>query len=58
MDEDQTYVVYERNGIEHYVMTNYAQVSAVWLFENYEFVISGNVTEDEMKMIINSIYER
>jgi len=49
---------YERGGAIHYIMTNYGQTNAVWRNENYECVISGDVTEDEIIRIIDSIYER
>jgi hypothetical protein len=50
--------VYKCNGIEHYIMSNNTQYSAVWLAGIYECTIYGTVSEAELKQIIDSIYER
>jgi hypothetical protein len=56
--DDELMLIYERGGVWHYIMANYEQVVAIWAYENYECVISGNVTVDEIKRMIDSIYER
>lgn len=42
-------------GITYYLFENNEQVQAVWIVDSYECYISGNVTMDELKLIINSI---
>ncbi len=49
---------YEIDGITHYILSNYDQRSAIWTNQNIMCSISGNLTEDELKQMINSIYER
>jgi len=56
-DQDEV-VLYTQNGITHYIMSNNAQYSAVWLVGIYECTIYGTVSEAELKKIIDSIYER
>ena len=56
--DDGLVEIYERNGVKHYIMTNIDQVVAVWSYENYECYIGGDVTKDEVMLMINSIYER
>ena len=41
----------------HYVFCNTNSVQAVWYTENYSVAIAGNVSEEEMTEIINSVYE-
>lgn len=48
--------VYERNGVDHYIMTNNIETKAVWTHENYECMISGDISTEELKQVINSIY--
>lgn len=62
-----TYTVYEKEagspesyyvqGIPHYIMRNTDHTVAVWRNENVECCIQGHVSIDEMKTIIDSIYE-
>jgi hypothetical protein len=49
-----TYIV---GGHEHYIMTNNSMLQAVWTFDNYECSIHGNLTESEIKTMLDSIYE-
>ena len=48
---------YEVSGITYYLFSNYEYNSAVWLYESYECDISGEVTIDELKKMIDSIQE-
>lgn len=48
--------VYE--GITHYIMHNLDRITAVWIYEDYECSISGPVTQEEMKQILRSVYEK
>ena len=54
-DENQV-SIYERNGIEHYIMTNNNNITAVWAYENHECTISGNILQEEIEAMIDSIY--
>jgi len=58
-EKDETAVIqYDRKGITHYIISNNAQYSAVWLSGIYECTIYGTVSEEELKQIIDSVYER
>ncbi len=47
--------LYKFNGIQYYIMDNYGLLHVTWVNECYECVLTGSVTLDEMKQIINSI---
>ena len=51
-------IIYETGGIKHYLMSNEGRLNAVWLYDSYECLISGNITESEIEKMIDSIYER
>lgn len=46
---------YEVSGITYYLFSNQGQTRAVCLYKSYECEISGNVTIEEMKKMIDSI---
>lgn len=46
---------YEASGITYYLFENNKQVHAVWIVDTYECYIAGEVTIDELKMMIDSI---
>lgn len=46
---------YEACGITFYLLSNEGQNRAVWLYESYECTISGDVTIEELKEMIESI---
>ena len=46
---------YEVAGVTYYLFENYDHVKAVWIVDSYECYISGNVTIDELKQMIDSI---
>ena len=48
---------YESDGIVYYIFADNQQLRAVWIVEKYECYISGELTIDEMKMIVDSIKE-
>ena len=56
--DDSSLTIYEKNDILHYIMANNEQEMAVWTFENFECYISGNISESQLKKMIDSIYER
>ena len=41
----------------HYIFTDINHISATWYTKNYSVLIVGNITEDEMRKVIDSIYE-
>ena len=45
---------YEAWGITYYLSSNYGYSRAAWIYESYECDISGNVTIDELKKMIDS----
>ena len=46
---------YEVAGITYYLFENNKHVHAVWIVDTYECYIAGEVTIDELKMMIDSI---
>lgn len=46
---------YTVSGITYYLFKNNKRTQAVWIVDSYECCISGEVTIDELKMMINSI---
>lgn len=48
--------IYEKNDIKHYIFQNINQIQAVWSNSNIVYNISGDVSVEEMKKIINSMY--
>ena len=47
--------IYEASGIEYYIFSNLDQLRAVWTIDSYECYISGELTIEEMKTMIDSI---
>ena len=43
------------SGITYYIFENNKQVQAAWIVDSYECNISGNITIDELKQMIDSI---
>ena len=56
--DDVTPTIYEADGTPHYIMTNMGRQKAVWFTSNCECSITGDISEDELLTIIDSIYER
>ena len=56
--DNASVVFYERSEITHYIMSNNDQMTAAWTNQNLMCSISGDLSEDELKDMINSIYER
>lgn len=52
---DDLIEVYESYGIEFYLFANKEQYRAVWMIDSYECYISGDLTIEEIKMMIDSI---
>ena len=53
--ENNPVEIYIHNGIEYYIFKNENQLRAVWLIDSYECLISGDVSIDELKMMIDSV---
>ena len=51
-------LLYEKSGIEHYIMTNNGQNIVAWMNGNLECRIAGDISRDELIRIVDSIYER
>ena len=47
--------IYEVSGIEYYIFPNDQQLRAVWIKDSYECYISGELTVEEIKEMIDSI---
>lgn len=48
---------YESGGIVYYIFENNEQLRTAWSIENFECYISGELTIDEMKQVVDSIKE-
>jgi len=53
--DDNMVEVYEKNNIPHYIFQNIERVQAVWSSSNVIYNVSGDVSADEMKKIIDSM---
>lgn len=53
--ENDPIEIYSHNGIDYYICKNMDQLRAVWLVDSYECLISGDVSIDELKTMIDSI---
>lgn len=49
--------IYVKNDIEHYIMSNNSLLVSAWFTGNLECFIGGEISETEMKTMIDSIYE-
>ena len=47
--------IYTVAGVEYYIFSNVDQLRAVWIIDSYECYISGDVTMDEIKLMIDSV---
>lgn len=52
---DDLIEIYESAGIEYYIFSNYDMLKAAWINKNYECYISGPITIDELKTMLDSI---
>lgn len=49
--------IYKKNGTDHYIFSNLDQVQAVWGRLNTIYNINGDISTDEIKKIIDSMWE-
>ena len=53
--ENEPVEIYFHEGIDYYIFGNVDQLFVTWMVESYECFISGDVSIDEVKMMIDSI---
>ena len=59
IEKSENYIqAYDANGITYYLFSNYEKVKAAWVVGEFECYITGILTIDELKAIIDSIYKR
>lgn len=47
--------IYSVSEIDYYILENLEQIRAVWIVDSYECIISGDISIEELKQMINSI---
>lgn len=52
---DELLEMYEVSEVEYYIFFNKEQLQAVWIKDSYQCTISGDLSIEEMKMMIDSI---
>ena len=55
--DDTEIIVYTAKGVEHYIIYNVISLTAVWFRESFECSITGNSAIDEMKRMIDAVYQ-
>lgn len=55
--DGQDVQIYEAGGIDHYIMSNNGEMTAIWVNESFECMISGKVSRAVLQKMINSVYE-
>lgn len=53
--EDDYVEVYSVSGVDYYIFENIDQIQVIWIVDIYECIISGDLSIDEAKTMINSI---
>lgn len=53
--EKEPLEIYEVSGVQYYIVANDEQLRAVWTKDSYECYISGDLTIEEIKKMIDSI---
>ena len=56
--DGEVVAIYEVDSIKHYIMTNNGWRNAAWVNKAYECLISGELPEEIITRMIDSIYER
>lgn len=54
--DEKAISIYNKNGIEHHIMSYNEKLVCIWYFDGYGGSISGNLTMEELYRIIDSIY--
>lgn len=47
--------IYETSNVEYYIFSNNKQIRAIWIKDSYECYIAGDLTIEEIKLMIDSI---
>ena len=47
--------IYSKENVDYYIISNNERFSAIWTHDSYECYISGDVSIDEIKLMIDSI---
>ncbi len=47
--------IYQESGIDYYIFDNSNQIEVTWVHDSYQHIISGNITIDDVKKMIQSI---
>lgn len=55
VESDLDGFVYEKNGSTYTITSNYELTKAIWSDEKYSYELSGQISEHEMKKILDSI---
>lgn len=55
---DELIEIMSHNGTDYYIFENHDQLRAVWIIDNYECFIMGELTTSEIKGIIESIQKK
>ena len=53
--ESEPVEIYSHNGIDYYIFKNADQLRAIWLVDSNECLISGDLSIDEIKKMIDSV---
>ena len=53
--EDDVIEIYEVSGVKYYIFSNVSQLCFVWTVDSYECNVSGDISVDEAKKMIDSI---
>ena len=53
--EDDVIEIYEVSGVKYYIFSNVSQVRFVWTVDSYECNVSGDISIDDAKKMIDSI---
>lgn len=56
-NEENSLHEYLTHGVNHFIIPNFEQLVSYWMNGGFLVTISGNVSTDEMKHIINSVYD-
>ena len=48
-------VIYQKDGIDYYIISNLNTISAVWKYSSFECQISGNIEKEDLIKMIDSI---
>ena len=56
-EEDPPLEYIAGNNVVHYIIDNTNETTAVWYTKSYTTLIVGNIPLEEMKRVINSVYE-